>query len=251
MRIRFGWIFNILLMALCLFGASLTVAGKVKDFSADQVYTDSTGKVRNTGKIFFTSEKMRMEGLGMGAPSSEKQNDMVVVVRKDRGVHWMINNTKKAYFERGIDEKEMESLSGLVKEAEVKVLGTEKIQGYKCTKRQVTTHVEIMGFKKKSQSVQWISEDFPMPLRIQNEDGSTTELKNIKEGRQPGSLFELPSGYTQVSNIFELMDDSSGETPRRKMRQEESDSKEEDKSSISESLKKYLPKGFKLPGSGQ
>lgn len=251
MQIRFGWMFAVLLMVISLYAASLAAAGKVKDFSAEQVYTDSAGKERNAGKIYFTSEKMRMEGLGMGAPSSEKQNDMVVVVRKDRGVHWMINNTKKAYFERGIDEKEMESLSGLVKEADVKVLGTEKIQGYKCTKRQVTTHVEIMGFKKKSQSVQWMSEDFPMPLRIQNEDGSTTELKNIKEGRQPGSLFELPSGYSQVSNIFELMDDSSLETPRRKTRQQDSDSNEEGKSSISESLKKYLPKGFKLPGSGQ
>ncbi len=244
------WAFTILLVAVFVFEASWALAGKVKAFSADQVYTDSAGKIRNTGKIFFASEKMRMEGLGMGASSSEKHNDMVVIVRKDRNLHWMINNNKKAYFERGIDEKEMESFSGLLKESDVKELGTEKVEGYKCRKRQVTTNVEIMGFKNKSQTVQWISDDFPMPLRVRNEDGSSTELKNIKEGRQPDNLFELPSDYTKVSNLFELMDDSSEERPRRKMRKEDSDSKEEGKS-MSESLKKYLPKGFKLPGSGQ
>ena len=44
-----------------------------------------------------------------------------------------------------------------------------------------------------------------MPIRTKSQDGSMTELRNIKEGSPAGKYFELPKEYKKVSNMMELM----------------------------------------------
>lgn len=223
--------------------------GKVKEFSADQVRIDASGNSENAGRIYYAHEKMRMEGMGLSKGGAPQEEDMIIIVRGDKKLHWMINPKKKAYFERAVDEKEIEQLSGLVGKGVEKDLGTETVQGYKCRKKQITNTVEIMGFKKTVQSVIWISDDFPMPLRTQTSEGDATELRNIKEGRQPSDLFEIPSDYVKVESIFELMD----EPPQRGSKKRPKEGDEGGKGggfSVPDNVKKYLPKGFKMPGSG-
>jgi hypothetical protein len=223
--------------------------GKVKEFSADQVRIDASGNAENNGKIYYAHEKMRMEGMGMRKGRATQQEEMIIIVRGDKKLHWMINPKKKAYFERAVDEKEIEQLSGLVGKGVEKDLGTETVQGYKCRKKQITNTVDIMGFKKTVQSIIWMSDDFPMPLRSQTSEGGMTELRNIKEGRQPSDLFELPSDYVKVESILELMDES----PHRgsKKRPKEGGEGEKGGSSVTDAIKKAFPKGFKMPGSGE
>lgn len=228
---------------------SLSSEAKVKEFSADQVHIDASGKVEQAGKIYYAAEKMRMEGMGFGRKGSGEEEDIIVIVRGDKKTHYMINNKKKAYFERAVDEKEMEQLSGLVGRGEEKDLGTETIQGYKCRKKQITNTMEMMGFKKTVQSVIWISDDFPMPLRTQTSEGGITELRNIKEGRQPADLFEVPSGYVKVESMLELMDEPPARGPKKRGR-EQGEGGKGGGLTIPDDVKKYLPKGLRSPGSG-
>ncbi|RJR26545.1 MAG: DUF4412 domain-containing protein [Desulfobacteraceae bacterium] len=243
------WLVSFVTVTLFFFVSPWVFAGKVKEFSADQVHIDASGKVDNSGKLFFTEGKMRIEGMNIQGPRRGGQTDMIVIVRKDLKLHRMLNPKKKAYFERGIDEREMASFSGQFKKGDEKDLGTETIQGYKCRKKQVTTSFEMMGYKQTIQSIQWVSEEFPMPLRTQNQDGSATELRNIKEGNQSAELFEVPSDYTQVSDLFELMEEPSEKRSRKRQHQGEDSGK--GGFNLPEGAKKYLPKGFKMPGSGE
>ena len=51
----------------------------------------------------------------------------------------------------------------------------------------------------------WVSDKLDMPLRTKSEDGSMTELRNIKKGAPAGKYFEVPKEYKKVSNMMELM----------------------------------------------
>ncbi|MBN2033108.1 MAG: DUF4412 domain-containing protein [Deltaproteobacteria bacterium] len=222
-------------------------AKKISEFSADQVHMDASGKIDHTGKIFFTPEKIRMEGLGIKGDSGGGQENMVLIFRKDQNVQRILNSKKLAYLEKNINEEEMDQFSNLSTKDEVKDLGIETIQGYKCRKKQVTSTVQIMGYKKTVQSIQWVSDEFPMPLKTQEQNGSVIELRNIKVGRQPAEIFEVPASYKKVDTIFELVDVSSEKTEGKDARKS-MDASEKKNSGLPEGVKKHLPKGFKFPG---
>jgi hypothetical protein len=80
-----------------------------------------------------------------------------------------------------------------------------------------------------------------MPLRTKSQDGSMTELRNIKEGDPGNKYFEVPKEYKKVSNMMELMGmDISGSGTKR--------SKPADKGKGSGSKLQFkLPAGIKLP----
>jgi hypothetical protein len=178
-------------------------AGKTTDFTADQVTLDKGGKVLNTAKVYCAGEKMRLEGVG-GDPRSKEQID--IIFRRDLKKHFMINQGKKTYFEKDLDEKEMEALiKQNVRNISEKVVGQETVNGHLCTKKEIESEIEIMGMKHKSRSVIWQSPEFIMPLRTQTDNGRMTELRNIRKDTPAASLFEVPKGYRQVSNMMELM----------------------------------------------
>jgi Domain of unknown function (DUF4412) len=212
-------------------------AGKVTDFSADQVTLDAGGKVAHTSRIYFTEDKVRFDGAGGRSGSKEQMN---IIFRRDLKKHFMLNPVNKTYFERDLDEKEMEAaIQQTVKNRSEKVLGQETVSGYPCTKKEVEAEFEIMGMKHKTRSVIWQSSDFIMPLRTQAEGGQTTEMRNIQKGKPEAGLFEVPKDYKQVANIMELM----GEGRRRT-------GKEKSQTSGTEGGSQFpakLPPGLKLP----
>ncbi|MBN2255632.1 MAG: DUF4412 domain-containing protein [Deltaproteobacteria bacterium] len=172
------------------------------DFSADQVTVDANGKIIAEGKIYMSSKGARME---YAAP--EGKGDMISIFRKDKKLMWMVNPAAKKYMEEAFDENKMKEAFKMTVGRTVKVLGTEKVQGFKCTKKSVETTTTFLGIKNTSESTIWESDRFGMPLKTQTKDGTVSELRNIKIGKQPGKLFEVPAGYTKVSNIIALFGD--------------------------------------------
>jgi len=228
-----GWVLLALLSA-----SSVAGAGKIENYSADQVFLGEKGQVRHTGKLYVTPNKMRMEN-----PGPEGGREMIVIVRSDLGVYRMLNPEKKVYFERPLNENDMATFSDSVKRGEEVDLGTDKVGGYTCQKKRITTTVEMMGFKQTSQSIIWVSDKFDMPLRTQNSDGSMTELRNIKEGKPAEELFETPKGYRKVANMMEMFEGPSEKgTP---------EAAQEEGSGMGSDFRKMLPKGFKLPSGSQ
>lgn len=193
------WMLCLIAMSVMLVSTGSVYAGKIRSFSAEQVTLAPNGKIENTGKMYVTPEKMRME-----VRSPQGKGNMIIIMRRDNNLYWMLNPGEKKYFERPLNEKEWEGMAkGMVKSKTEKDLGTETVNGFKCRKKSVEMVLEVMGFKTKSRSVVWISKKLDMPIRTKMEDGRVTELRNIKKGRQSKKLFEIPGDYKKVGNMME------------------------------------------------
>ncbi|MGD9105338.1 MAG: DUF4412 domain-containing protein [Desulfobacterales bacterium] len=210
--------------------------GKITKYTADQVMIDSKGKVQHVGKIYIMPEKMRI-GISPG-----DERNMVMIFRRDKNVGWTLNPERKLYMERPLNEKEMEQATKkIIDSRNEKVLGTENVNGFKCTKKEVETSVEFMGYKRAVKTIVWMSKRLDMPIRTKSQDGSITELRNIKEGAPAKKYFEIPKEYKKVSNMMELMGMNMSEG--KKERPEEAEKEKESDSQ----LPFKLPKGIKLP----
>jgi len=199
-----GWS-GILIILIVLFAAAPVNAlfgGKITNFTADQVFIDPGGQITNTSKIYVSEEKHRMDGI----PGPGKAKDISVIVFKDEQRQIMMNSEKKLYYEGPVSENELNMKKQMEEShAKGKVLGTEKVSGFKCTKKEVETVFEFMGYKKKSKQIIWVTDKLEMPVRVQTDDGGISELRNIKKGKPDASVFEAPKDYKKVSSIMEVM----------------------------------------------
>jgi Domain of unknown function (DUF4412) len=200
---RIGWILCFVAVVVLFSGSSAypLLGGKITKYTADQVTIDSKGTVQHKGKIYATPKKIRMDSI-----SPRGEGSIVLIFRRDKNIGWTLNPEKKLYMERPLNEKEMEQATKkFIDSRNEKVLGTETVNGFKCTKKEVETTVEFMGFKRTVKSIVWISKRMDMPIRTKSQDGSITELRNIKKGSPASKFFEIPKEYKKVSNMMELM----------------------------------------------
>jgi len=199
------WVITLVVSLILGGGISTGHCAKMRNFSADQVTVDPSGKVLNSGKVFMAPEKIRME---FQPPDSE--NTMVNIFRQDTKIHWMLNPKAKTYFERPLDEQELNKALNMHVTKNEEILGTETINGFKCTKKRVQTKVKYFGFSRTLETTVWESPRLDLPLKTESEDGTVTELRNIKSGRQPAKLFKVPSDYQKVATMVELVAGGSG-----------------------------------------
>jgi len=180
--------------------------GKIDSFSANNVQIDPSGKVTHTGKLYMTPDAMRMDGMpGMGQEGMPEVNLSILVLKK-QDKQYVYNHDKKLVFESPVEE---DMLQGGYKDMDniesEKVLGKEKVSGYKCVKKEVVTSFKSMGMTVKSKLLVWENKKFEFPLRTQDEDGGIQEMRNIKTGKPPKKIFKPLSGYKKVNNMMALM----------------------------------------------
>ena len=226
------------LAVLMLGFASTGFAQKVTDFTADQVTMGADGRTVAQSKVYFSGGKMRMDD---AMPQSGAK--LIMIYRSDLKKNFMLNADKKTYTERELDEKDMSGAimsMAPVKNRKEKILGEETVNGYRCTKKEIEAEIEVMGFKNTSHSVVWQSPKFDLPLRTRSDSGHVTELRNIQEGKPSVDLFEVPAGYSKVSDMMELLGDERPKGGRRP----KSPSKGKEGGS---SFPTELPPGIKLP----
>ena len=156
------------------------------EFSADQI-TKHNGEVI-TSKIHMKDKKFRIE---------LKEQPGYTIMRQDKNVVWIVMPEEKSYMEMSFDPTQKprvdEKFTG---EISRKLIGSENINGHTSNKYEVT-------YKEKNKVVkvyQWIAKDINFPIKTAAVDGSwSSEFKNIKIGKQPDNLFEVPSGYQKMS----------------------------------------------------
>lgn len=200
---RLGWILCFIAVAVLFSGLSAYAlfGGKITKYTADQVMIDAKGKEQHRGNLYVMPDKMRMDGI-----SQKGEGSIVIIFRRDKNIVWTLNPEKKLYMERPFNEKEMEQATKkIIDSRNEKVLGTENVNGFKCTKKEVETTVKFMGFERTVKTIVWMSERLDMPIRTKSQDGSMTELRNIKEGSPVNKYFEIPKEYKKASNMMELM----------------------------------------------
>ena len=113
---------------------------------------------------------------------------------------------KKLFFESQLDEGDMlKKLKSYENVDSEKILGNEKVSGYKCVKKEVTTTMTMMGMKHTNTEILWQSDKFEFPLRIQMEDGQIMEFRNIDKEKPSKKIFRRPTGYKKVNNMMAVM----------------------------------------------
>lgn len=169
------------LFFISMIGCSAPVA---KDFSAD--FVSKSGPVSLKGKMFFAKDKFRMENA-----------QAVTISRMDKKIVWTLMPGQNMYMEQQITEENTKGVSQKMKgEMNREKIGTEMVNGVKADKYKITYKT---GTKTDS-ILQWIASGLEMPVKTSSVDGKwSMELKNIKFGSQPDSLFELPNGCKKFS----------------------------------------------------
>ena len=204
----FSGLFIVIILSLPAFGF---FGGKIESFSADMVVIAADGNVISTSKLYITPEATRMDGMPMtGQQGGMSGMDKLTFISfADKNKEYIYNHDKKLFFEAELDEQEQDMVMDMMKHYEnvdeEKVLGKEKVSGYNCTKKMVTTTVDMMGMKITSTETIWQSDQFDMPLRIHYEEGVIVEYRNIDTKKPSSKLFELPNGYKKVGNMMEVM----------------------------------------------
>jgi hypothetical protein len=195
--------------ALCLITAVPAFAlfgGKIDNFSADNVEIDHSGKVVNTSKIYMTPDALRMDGMPGGGGKGMPKMNMTLLVLKNQDKQYFYNHDKKLVFESGIDEQMTKAGYKAMDNIESeKVLGKEKVSGYICVKKEITTSMTIMGQTIKNKLIIWESDQFEMPLRTMDQDGGIMEMRNIDTGKPSKKMFHPMPGYKKVDNLMAVM----------------------------------------------
>ncbi len=148
------------------------------------------------GKIYMKGEKMRRE-----FAAGEKVG--ITIVRPDMKVMWMLMPGQKTVMEMPFSKASLEKMMGMPKEqqAEMKLLGTETVNGYETEKYETT----VKGGDKPMKHYLWVSKKFGVPIKMVSLDGKfSMEYRDIKEGNVPDSVFEIPPGYQKMTMPREM-----------------------------------------------
>ena len=184
------------ILALFFTIASTTVAA---EFSADEI-TTVAGKIE--GKIYYKNfDTHRNESMGM------------IRIIKLPLVYQLFPATKK-YTVSNINDLAGKSpmanvsFKDLIKKNNMKKVGTDTVQSFKCDiyegdipfiENQPPMHMKIWYSKKLEYAVKT---DMTLPAPMGT---VSSNLENIKIGKQPDRLFEIPPGYSKVESFQEAM----------------------------------------------
>jgi outer membrane lipoprotein-sorting protein len=188
-------------LTLCIalvVGVSGAIAGQTampQPFSADFTTTSATGGEMNSGKIYFSLPKMRME-------SSTKGQESIIIMDQSIQTVYILMPKQRMYIESRTDQQNPMMRQGpkaptsfdpshpCGANEKCEKAGTETVNGRVCDK-WVTTGA-------KGTSTAWIDQKLSFPIKTQSAAGEIWQLTNVKEGKPDASLFELPAGYQKM-----------------------------------------------------
>jgi hypothetical protein len=181
--------FSLLLFPLAI----ACLSAKPTDYSTDMVMLER-GQVTHTSKLYVAGLKARVEGLIAGPLGR-----IITIVRRDKGVTWMLYPDKRQYTEQALVESQRRRLDFGdfdVANAEKEILGRETVLGYACTKMRVNAGTLPNG--QRLTSLVWVADSLDLPVRMEAM-GMVQENRNIRVGPQHAGLFEIPDGFTRTN----------------------------------------------------
>ncbi|TKB72506.1 MAG: hypothetical protein E8D46_12910 [Nitrospira sp.] len=188
-------------MPLAIVGASLLLAGTAAaveeklnvEYSADQVI--EAEEVAMKSRVFHTPTKERRE-------MSQGGQNMIIIMRHDKKVSWTVMPEEHIYMEAAMKpsaDKDKTDMSAY--KIEQTPVGQEMLNGVNMNKSKIImTH----SSGSKMGGFMWTTKEGIMAKidAIAVEKGSKDRFKmeqtNIKVGKQPADLFELPRGVEKM-----------------------------------------------------
>lgn len=193
------------------FAASFALAQT--EFSAD-VYNDK--KADSPAKMYFGKDKMRFESADKdmrhgGAMILDLASQTSTVVMDSQQMYMQVPQQMASqrltynFFRTGDAENACSDWLQMAanKGGTCHKIGNETVNGRNTVKYEGTNAKGETGYV-------WLDPKLRFPVKWQGKDGSGGELRNIQEGSQPASLFEIPAGYKK----FE-MPNMGNMTPRQ------------------------------------
>ena len=190
---------------LCIVALSVvsTRAIAQTEFSADVVTTKQSGS-SVAMKLYLGKDKMRIESMdqgrenqGVGILSFSTQTVIVLMKQQQKymempaaqspGQRLMYN-----FFQTG----DVENACGDWQKIARNQSGTCHKVGHETVNGRNTVKYEGTNSKGES-GYFWLDPQLRFPVKWQEKDNSGGELRNIQEGPQPASLFQVPAGYTK------------------------------------------------------
>ena len=177
-------------LALSLWGIGWSCPAEALEFSADQI-TKANGKTR-VSNIFYRDDRWRLEHQAIGPVN-------VTIVRKDKGVMWMLLSRLKHYkevpYDAAQDPKVQESLEG---ERSRIVIGTETLEGHPTT----LFEVHVQEGEQTTDYYQWVATDIHFPMKLMKKDGSwSVEYRRVRIGHVSDFLFQLPVNFQPLEKF--------------------------------------------------
>ncbi|MGH7166351.1 MAG: DUF4412 domain-containing protein [Nitrospiraceae bacterium] len=166
------------------------------EYSADSV--TQTEDMTLERHIFYTPTKERTEAPGQGT-TTEAGPAPIQILRRDSKVMWQLMPSEKMYMEMKLDRADPKDMSRW--DFEETVVGHEELNGMKVTKYKT---IATSSDGKKYGGFSWrTKEGVPIKVDLLYKEGTethrmTTELRNVKIGKQDPKLFEIPPGYTKM-----------------------------------------------------
>lgn len=190
------------LLTITGLSAICTTSVHAEEFSADIVTNMHTGSVN--GKIYFKNSQVnRNEMMGM------------INILKYPHVYQLFSNTKKYYVSDVTELDTEDPMAGVsdfgawAKENDLEKTGTESIEGFVCDIYEGTIEMGEDTGETAPMKI-WLSRKLQYPLKTEAlmppPVGSVVSaVKNIKTGKQPAHLFEIPDGYTKADTMEQAM----------------------------------------------
>jgi hypothetical protein len=200
---------------LCLaISALLCLSAMAQEFSAEIVNTHN-GTEGTPSKIFVGKDKIRIESADLqrshGAVIMNFSTQTMDVLMPERQMYFeslpgqMPGGRRMFRFFRPDDVND--ACTEWAKMADhpkgtCRRVGTDTVNGRSAVKYEGTSEEGKTGYF-------WLDTKLKFPLKWQETDGGG-ELRNIQEGAQPESLFEIPAGYQKLD-----MGNMMGHMPQR------------------------------------
>lgn len=187
------------------FCALMLAAGFVlaqAEFSADVVDLQRSGTPAQA-RIYFTKDKMRAEPQGGSAHGGgavivnlAAQTSIILMTQQHMYMEMPAQNQAQrlgyAFFEADDVENACTywQKSGHNQSGTCHKIGSDSVNGRSAVKFETTnSNGDVSHF--------WLDSKLRFPIKWDTKN-SSGELRNIQEGAQPASLFEVPAGYTKM-----------------------------------------------------
>ena len=192
------------MLCLVLFSLLATALFAQEDFSAEVVKSSNQNQQISQGKIYVTKDKLRFE------PEGENARSGVAIVNFATHTSDVLMPARKMYMEmpagQGPAAQRMrdffrppdpENACSDWMKAATKPGGECHKVGSAVVNGRNTVEYEARSGDGGAGHV-WLDRKIAFPVKWDNKDGGGGELRNIKEGSQPASLFEIPSDYQKI-----------------------------------------------------
>lgn len=196
------WLKKSFLMIAALFIAA--GAWAQTEFSGEIVNTSNEGAVVQA-KIYFAKDKIRVEP--QGGAKGRSMAGGAVIMNLATQTSTVLMDQQHMYMEMPVQMANRQNAWNFFRTGDVENACSDWLQlpqnkGGTCHKVGSDTvngrsTVKYEGTNAKGETgTVWVDPKLRFPVKWENKNGSG-ELRNIQEGSQPASLFEVPSGYTK------------------------------------------------------